>query len=403
MKAGGRGLTASRERFGLRRTLVVAQMALSLVLLVGALLFVGTLRNLLTVDPGFTSDRVLAVSLDLGRAAYPKEQLLAVKKSIVDAIRALPDVQGASESGIVPLSGSGWNNRILIGGAVQKDYPNFNQVSPGYFKTLRTPLVAGRDFDERDDASAPRVVIVNEAFVKKFLARRDPLGATFQIEEPPGAPRPQYQVVGVVKDTKYQDMREDFGPIAYLAAGQDGNPDPYLQVVVRAAGPLSETRSALTRAVGQVHPAISLNVEAMTSQIQRGLLVEKLMATLTGLFGGLAGLIAAIGLYGVMSYVVARRRNEIGIRMALGADRSNVIRMVLRESGALLGLGVLAGALLSVAAARTASSLLFGLTPGDPLTFAQATVALAIVAALASYLPARRASRVDPCLALRDE
>jgi len=364
---------------------------------------VGTLRNLMTIDPGFTSDRLLAVSLDLGRAAYPKEQLLAVRQSIVDAIRVLPDVEGAAESAIVPMSGSMWNDRIVIGGAVQKDYPNFNQVSPGYFKTLGTPVIAGREFDARDVGAAPRVAIVNEAFVKKFLAGRDPLGAAFQVEGAPGEPRPEYQVVGVVRDTKYQDMREDFRPIAYLAAAQDGNPDAYLQVIVRAAGPLSAARSAVTRAVGQVHPAISLHFDTITSQIQRGLTVEKLMATLTGFFGGLAGLIAAIGLYGVMSYVVARRRNEIGIRMALGADKSRVIQMVLRESGALLGVGVIAGAMLSMAAARAARALLYGLTPGDPLTFAQATLMLAVVAALASYLPALRASRVDPCLALRDE
>jgi predicted permease len=312
-------------------------------------------------------------------------------------------VQAASQSDIVPMSGSGWNNRILIGGAVQKDYPNFNRVSPGYFKTLGTPMLAGREFEERDDASAPPVAIVNESFVRKFLGGRDPLRATFQIEVPPGTPAQQYQVVGVVKDTKYSDMREDFGPIGYLAAAQETDPDPYLQVVVRAAGPLSATRSAVTRAVSQVHPEISLQFDTMTSQIQRALLPERLMATLTGFFGGLAGLIAAIGLYGVMSYVVARRRNEIGIRMALGADRPAVLKMVLRDAGVLLAIGVVAGAVLSVAAARTASALLFGLSPGDPATFAQAVAVLAAVAALASYVPAERAARVDPCMALRDE
>ncbi|PYQ48798.1 MAG: hypothetical protein DMF78_20350, partial [Acidobacteria bacterium] len=296
-----------------------------------------------------------------------------------------------------------WNNRILVGGAVQKDYPNFNRVSPGYFKTLRTPLVAGREFDERDDASSPVVAIVNESFARKFLAGSDPLRQSFQIEEPLGAPRPQYQVVGVVKDTKYRDMREDVGPIAYLAAAQETDVDPYLSVLVRGAGALSATQSAITRATAQVHPEISLHFDTMTSQIQRALLPERLMATLTGFFGGLAGLIAAIGLYGVMSYVVARRRNEIGIRMALGADRPMVLRMVLIESGVLLATGVVAGAVMSVAAAQTARALLYGLTPGDPWTFAQAVTALAAVAALASYMPAQRAAKTDPCLALRDE
>jgi predicted permease len=387
----------------LRRTLVVTQMALSMVLLVGALLFVGTLRNLLTLDPGFTADRLVVVGLDLSRAALPRERRVAAKKTIVDALRALPDVAAASQADIVPMSGAGWNNRILIGGAVQKDYPNFNRVSPGYFKALGTPFVAGRDLDERDDVSAPAVAIVNESFVRKFLAGRDPLRESFQVEEAPGAPRPQYQVVGVVKDTKYRDMREPFGPIAYLAAAQETDPDPYLSLIVRSAGALSATESAITRAAAGVHPEISLHFDTMTSQVRRTLLPERLMATLTGFFGGLAGLIAAIGLYGVMSYVVAQRRNEIGIRMALGADRPAVLKMVLRESGLLLGTGVLAGAALSVVAARTASALLFGLSPGDPATFAQAVAVLAGVAALASYVPAQRAARVDPCLALRED
>src|SRR5207245_903535 len=171
----------------------------------------------------------------------------------------------------------------------------------------------------------------------------------------------------------------------------------------RGPGALSATQSAITRATAQGHPEISLHFDTMTSQIQRALLPERLMATLTGFFGGLAGLIAAIGLYGVMSYVVARRRNEIGIRMALGADRPMVLRMVLIESGVLLATGVVAGGVVSVAAAQTARALLYGLTPGDPWTFAQAVTALAGVAALASYMPAQRAAKTDPCLALRDE
>jgi len=402
MKSGGRGVTSSRERFGLRRGLVVAQMALSLVLVVGALLFVGTLRNLLTVDPGFRPDDLLVASMDLRRAGIPEGLRIAAKKDIVDALARLPGVTAAAHVDVLPISGSGWNQTILVGGAAQKDYPNFNRVSPGYFKTMGTPFVAGRDFDATDTGSSVPVAIVNETFARTYLGGGDPLRQAFQIQEPPGAPRPQYQVVGVVKDTKYFNLREPFKPIAYLAAAQETQPDEYLQVVMRTAAP-SATAPAVTRAVTGVHPLAALTFDTMSSQVRRTVQSEALMATLTGSFGVLAGVIAAIGLYGVMSYLVARRRNEIGIRMALGADRAAVVKMVLRESGMLLAAGVVVGAVLAVGAARTASALLFGLTPGDPITFAKAVAGLAAVAALASYLPAARAARIDPTLALREE
>jgi predicted permease len=372
-------------------------------MVVGALLFVGTLRNLLTLDPGFRPDDVLVANLDLRRAGFPEGQRVAAKKDIVDSLRRLPGVITAAQTDILPVSGSGWNQTILVGGIAQKDYPNFNRVSPAYFKTMGTPFVAGRDFDERDSASSVAVAVVNETFARTYFGGRDPLRQAFQIEEPPGAPRPPYQVVGVVKDTKYYNLREPFTPIAYLAAAQETQPDAFLQVVIRTAAGPAALAPAVTRSVANVHPLIGLKFDTMSSQVRRTLQSEALMATLTGSFGILAGVIAAIGLYGVMSYLVARRRNEIGIRMALGADRRAVVKMVLRESGLLLGAGVVVGAVLAVGAARTASALLFGLTPGDPVTFAKAVAGLAAVAALASYLPAERAARVDPTLALREE
>jgi putative ABC transport system permease protein len=321
----------------------------------------------------------------------------------VETLGRLPGVAAAAQADILPVSGSGWNQTILVGGIAQKDYPNFNRVSPAYFKAMGTPFVAGRDFDERDTASSVAVAIVNETFARTYLGGRDPLRQSFQIEEPPGAPRPAYQVVGVVKDTKYYNLREPFRPIAYLAAAQEPQPDAFLQVVIRTTAGPAAVAPAVTRSIAEVHPLIGLKFDTMTSFVRRTLQSEALMATLTGSFGILAGVIAAIGLYGVMSYLVARRRNEIGIRMALGADRRAVVKMVLRESGALLAAGLVVGAVLSVAAARTAGALLFGLSPGDPSTFLQAAAALTAVAALASYLPAERAARVDPTLALRQD
>jgi len=406
MKAGSRGSTDTRERFGLRRALVITQVALSLVLVVGALLFVRSLRNLTMLDPGFAQDGVVIASLDLRRTGIVSEALPSAFEQITARLAGLPGVQAAAQAFIVPVSGSGWNNNILVDGKKQKEHPNFNAVSADYFRTLETPVLLGRAFDDRvDHARAKKVAIVNESFAKKFFADRNPIGQGFQIEEPPGAPRPLYEIVGVVKDTKYTDLREPFGPIGYFppAQGDPKDMSPFMQVVLRSNAPLTTVTSEVTAAVAQINPSIVLQFDTMRKQVTDSLLRERLMATLSGIFGGLAALIATIGLYGVMSYMVARRRNEIGIRMALGADRGEVVRMVMREACLLLGAGVVVGLVAAVAAARTASTLLFGLSPGDPSTLLMAAAGLGVVAMLASYLPALRAARLEPTEALREE
>jgi predicted permease len=280
---------------------------------------------------------------------------------------------------------------------------NFNSVSAGYFKTMGTPILAGRDFDAHDTPGAEKSVIVTELFTKKFLAGKNPIGQVFQIEEPPGMPRPLNRIVGIVKDTKYTDLREAFTPIGFYASSQDEKPNTFLSVVVRSSAPLATTTAQISAVAMQVNPSISLQFDTMKTQIRESLLRERLMATLSGFFGGLAALLATIGLYGVMSYMVARRKNEIGIRMALGAGRRDVITMVMREAGLLLAGGVVVGVLLAIAAARAATTLLFGLHPGDPSTLAMAIAGLGLIAMLASYLPALRAAHLEPTEALREE
>jgi putative ABC transport system permease protein len=406
MKAGSRGSTDTRERFGLRRGLVVLQVALSLVLVVGALLFVRSLRNLMTLDAGFSQDGILIASLDLRRAGVAADRLVAFSDDVTARLAALPGVQSAAQAFIVPVSGSGWNNSIVIAGKKRTEFVNFNRVSAGYFKTMGTPVLTGRDYDLRlDTATSTKTAIVTEVFARTFFPDQNPIGQGFQIEEPPGVPRPLFQIVGVVKDTKYSDLREEFRPIVFLPASQADPTDlpPFLQVVLRSDATLTTITSEVVSAVALVNRSIVVQFETMRNQVRESLARERLMATLSGFFGALAGLIATIGLYGVMSYMVARRRNEIGIRMALGANRRDVVRMVMREAGLLLGAGVIVGAVLAVVAARTASALLFGLKPGDPSTLALAIGALAAVAMLASYLPALRASRLEPIEALREE
>jgi predicted permease len=403
MKAGSRGMTDSRERFGLRRGLVVLQVALSLVLVVGALLFARSLRNLMTLDAGFRPDSLLIASLDLRRTGTPDERLMAVSQDITDRVRGLPGVTDASLAYIVPMSGNGWNDDIVIDGKKLPETVNFNRVGPGFFQTLGTPILAGRDFNERDSAAGNKVAIINKSFADKYFAGRNPIGQTFQLDARPGRPHPIFEIVGVVKDMKYSDLREPFTPTGFFPSAQDDEPNPFPQIVVHSAAPMAAMTAEVTAAVTQIDPAIVLQFSTMETQIRDSLVRERLMATLSGFFGVLAALIATIGLYGVMSYVVARRRNEIGIRMALGADRRDVVRMIMREASLLLAAGLAVGLVMAIAAARAATSFLFGLQPSDPATLGMAVLALALVAALASYLPAQRASRLEPTTALREE
>jgi putative ABC transport system permease protein len=404
MKAGGRGMTDSRERFGMRRALVVTQVALSLVLVVGALLFVRSLRNLLTLDPGFEQDGVLVAGLDLRSASIPEGRRAQLYQDIVERFRRLPGVAAAAQAFIVPVSGNGWNNNILIGGKKHKENVNFDSVSDGYFKTMGTPLLAGRDFERSDTpSSARKVAIVTQSFAKLFFGGANPIGRTFQIDVPPGEPQPVYEIVGFAKDTKYTDLRQAFEPLAFLAATQDEKPGPFMQAVLRSSAPFSLVTAEVVGAVREVDRSAIVQFKTVTSQVRNSLLRERLMATLSGFFGGLAALIATIGLYGVLSYTVVRRKHEIGIRMALGADRRQVVRMIVREALVLLAAGLVVGVVMSIAAAKFAAALLFGLGPQDPVTLVSAVALLATVALAASYLPALRAARLEPTVALRDE
>jgi predicted permease len=404
MRAGGRGTTAGRERYGLRRALVTAQVALSLVLLVGALLFVRSLQKLLDVQPGFRPEGVVAVNIDISPAKYPKERRPVVFGDLLEKLRAQPGVVDAAEVGMTPISGSGWNESVRPD-ASTGDPKNsfFNRYGPGYLKTMGTSLLAGRDFDARDTAGAPKVAVANEAFAKRFFEGRNPVGHTFRVEGEAGKPDRIYQIVGLVRNTKYYELREEFIPIAFLPMAQDENPGNGMTLVVRTVGRPQDTIRTLKSAVAAVNPGFVLEFHVMTVQIEESLLRDRLMAVLAGAFGLLASVLAAIGLYGVIAYMVARRQNEIGVRMALGADRASVVRLVLREAMMLLAGGLVIGVGLALWAGRAAATLLFGLKPNDAATFVVASVLLAVVAAAAGYVPARRASGMDPMDALRVE
>ncbi len=406
IRAGGRSMTAGREKFGLRRTLVATQVALSLVLLVGALLFVRSLRNLLTTETGFNAEGVLVVNLDFGRMQLSKERRLPFARDMLERLKSKPGVMTAGQVWFTPVSGSGWNNDVGPDGAIAAASGKqsfFNRVGPGYFRTMGTRLVAGRDFDDRDAGSSPKVAIVNEAFANKFFAGKNPVGHTFHLEAEAGKPEPLIQIVGLVKNMKYYQLKEEFLPVGFLPVAQDEDPGSGATFVLRVQGPPGDAIKTVKTAVAEVSPSIGLEFRPFSSQIEESIQQERLMATLSAGFGVLAVLLATLGLYGVISYMVARRRNEIGVRMALGANRGQVIRLILREAVLLLGLGLAAGVLITLWAGRAAAALLFGLKPYDPVSMLAAAALLAAISLAAAYSPAHRAAGLEPMNALREE
>jgi predicted permease len=311
-------------------------------------------------------------------------------------------VRHAAEAFIVPMSGSGWNQNIVIDGQLKDGNVNFNRVGPDYFRAMGTTLIAGRPFGPQDRPGAPETAIVNESFARQYFGGANPVGRTFQLDLAPGEPRPHYQIVGYVKDTKYMDLREAFTPIGYFPAAQETAHGPYLDLIVQSDLPLASIAPAATQAVRDAVPNATVAFDTLSTYVHDSLAIERLMASLSSFFGLLALLIASIGLYGVMAYQVMRRRMEIGIRMALGADPAAIVRMVLSESGLLLIAGLAAGLGLAAAVSRYARTLLFGLEPSDPMSYAAAAGVLALVSLAAAWIPARRASRVAPTVALHE-
>ena len=400
MKAGSRGVTAGRDRFLLRRVLVVSQVALSLVLVVGAFLFVRTFRNLLALNAGFQQDHVLVANFDFSPLKWSKDTQMAHKRDLTARIEALPGITSVAETLIVPMSHSGWDDNIDVPDGLQRQDVTFNRVSPGYFRTMETPLLAGRDFNDADTPKSPAVAIVNETFARKFFGTANPIGKVFHNSEKPD---PVYRIVGVTADSKYYELREKPVPIAFVSFTQASGPEENSTLMIRSDLPMASLMSAVKSAANEMNPALVLNFTVLKTQIREGLLRERLMATLSGFFGVLAAILASIGLYGVISYMVIRRRNEIGVRMALGANRSDIVLMILKEAAALMVIGLATGAALALVAGTAASSMLYGLKPRDPLALIAAIGGMALVALVASVLPAQRAATLHPMAALRQE
>ena len=404
LKEHARGMVAGR--FGLGRALVTGQVALSLTLLVGAGLFLGTLHNLLNTDLGFNRQNVLLVRAAMMQSNVPKAQRPRVYGEIVQRLRSIPGVSSAASSGLTPISHEVWNTYVLPEGYTSKGKDDtlayFNRVSPGYFATMHTPLLLGRDFNEHDDAGSPEVMLIGESAARRFFGHENPIGKTIRAESKPGK-QDQYQVIGVVKDIKYEEVKEDLLLSAYVACAQDTDPWPDVTFEVRAEGPVETFIPAVRAAIGEVNRGISLEFRNFETQVDDSLLQPRMVALLSAFFGCLALMLAMIGLYGVTAYGVARRQAEIGIRMALGAQPGSVVWLVLRDVAAMLAAGTVLGLGASLAAGRLVASLLYGVKAYDAAPLAIAAIVLAIGTGIAAYLPAHRAARLDPMAALREE
>ena len=406
LKEHSRG--AAGNRFSLGRALVTGQVALSLMLLVGAGLFLGTLRNLLNTDLGFTQRNVLIVRAGIMQANIRRAQRPRVYHEIVERLRAIPGVSSAASSMLTPLGGSRWHTAVDAEGysspGKSDRLVDFNRVSPGYFATMRTPLLLGRDFSSHDDAGAPKVMLIDESAARRFFGQVNPLGKTIAVDAlDQSGNKDVYQVIGVVKDAKYAAVDEDPTPTAYVGTAQDTNPFAQVNFEIRTERPVETFIPAVRVAIGEVNRDIPLEFRSFERQVNDSLLQPRIVALLSAFFGALALLLAMIGLYGVTAYGVARRQAEIGIRMALGARSGSVVWLVLREVAVMLVIGTVLGLGASLAAGRLVASLLYGVKPHDPVVMWAAILTLEVAGLAACVLPPRRATRVSPATVLREQ
>jgi predicted permease len=350
-------------------------------------------------------EQVLTAFVNVARLGLPRERRERFKQELLDRLDALPEVEAAATTTNIPLFGSSWTMGVrLVGAPDERRSSKITFISPGYFRTMRIPLLRGREFTVKDDKASAGVAIVNQTFIQQFLNGVNPIGQAFQTGQEPGYPAATYEIVGIVADTKYSRLREEIRPIAFIPAAQHPSPQDGVAIIIRASGPVSAVPPAVRRLLANLDSRIALaGISDYETQIRETLVQERLMAALSGFFGQLAMIIAAIGLYGLVSYIVSTRQHELGLRVALGATRANVLGLVLRQSLMLVACGLVIGVPAALLLTRWMTSLVFGLSPRDVPTIAMAVTMLAVVALGAALIPARRAASVDPMVALRVE
>jgi predicted permease len=389
-----------------RKLLVSFQVSLSLLLLIGAGLFVGTLKNLKSLNPGFDINNLISFSVDPTLSGYDAKRANLFYKQLNENLSALPGVKSAALCVVAPLSFDEWDNAITVQGYASKPgedmNPWVNYVSPTFFTTLKIPLYAGRDFTDRDALGAPKVAIANEKFARHFFGNEPAVGRRIGMGGDPGT-KTDIEIVGVVGDTKYQTMRQDAPREVYLPY-QQSDWATSMTAYVRTDAGSTQMFPVLRAAVHKQDSRLPVfDMKTEERQLDDVLAVERLVASLSSGFGMLATILAAIGLYGVLAFLVAQRTREIGIRMALGALTGDVLWIVMREVLFLVGIGVAVGLPSALAISNLIRSQLYGMSPTDPTVIVLATLGIGVIAAVSGYLPARRATRVDPVRALRYE
>jgi predicted permease len=405
LSLASRGTVAGANRFNLGKALVAGQIALCLVLMVAAGLFSATLRNVLREPLGFDQHKVLAIEIDT-RQLVPADQRIALFETLLQKVRQLPGVASAATILFKPFSGSAQNGFAFPDGEDERDTRDsrtwLNRVSPGYFKTMRATILAGREFEEGDKRGAEKVVIIDEKTARDYFGTQDPIGQCLRGDFGPNT-KGRFLIIGVVKDMKYAEIREPKRRTAFLPMAQNGDPSPRVTILARLAAPPASVIPAIRAATTEARHGLSVSFGELETQISESFRQEKAVALLSSFFGGLALFLAVVGLYGVTSYTSAQRRNEIGIRMALGAQRNAVIWLVLRDVVVIISLGAALGLAIALGLARLIASLVYGLSPHDGRSFLFAALVLSIAGVLAGIFPAWRASRLDPSEALRCE
>jgi predicted permease len=400
LKETSRSVVGSRSL--LSRILLIVQVAISIVLLVGAGLFLRTLQNLRHVDVGFNAQNLVLFRVNPQLNRYDEQRTRAFYDDLLGRLRAVPGVRGATTSNPALLSGSVSSTSIFVQGRSysldQRDSINRVDVTPGYFEMMEIPILAGRALTMRDDETAPKVVVINEAAVRKYFPGENPVGRRFGSSPEENG---RLEIVGVARDIKYNSVRDSAPPTMFTPTRQSRLGG---MIQVRTAGSPNAVMPTIRETVRTIDPNMPvIDMSTQMEQIEGRFQEERLFANAYVLFGGLALGLAALGLFGLMSYSVARRTNEIGIRMALGARSQDVLRLILRESMILVAVGVVIGIAVALGTSRFVATLLFGLPPTDVVSMMVATLVMITVSALAGYLPARRASRVDPMIALHQE
>jgi predicted permease len=403
IRSNAGNLTVTRAAARFRASLVTAQIALSMALLITAGLFLRSLNNVSRVDLGLTVDNVITFGISPELNGYDPERARLLFERLEEELAALPGVDGVTSSLVPLLAGSNWGSDVSVegfeGGPDIDSNARFNEIGPQYFQTLAVPVLAGREFTAADNSAGAEVVIVNEAFAEKFNLGRDVVGKRMAA----GGEELNLEIVGLVKNAKYSEVKDDVPPLFFTPWRQDDRVGS-LAFYVRTSIDPAQIMRAIPGVVTRLDPNLPIeNLKSMPQQVRENVFLDRMIGTMSTAFASLATLLAAVGLYGVLAYTVARRTREIGVRMALGANRSDVRRLVLRQVGIMLLIGGAIGLAGAFWLGKAAGSLLYGVEGRDPVIFVSAAIVLSLFAAAAGYIPAVKASRVDPLRALRYE